>query len=201
MRIVLSLYLVLKLLIGPPLDVLVDSQHGLPEWYAPGVNTHAARALGELTAAAEMEGLKLAVLSGFRSFEYQAEVYAREMQKWPDRVDEYAARLGHSEHQLGTAFDVAWPGLPVNSLDPRNVRLFEWIEANAHEYGFVVSYPLKTHEEWPYNNRWKAHGSEFIYEPWHIRYVGRELASEMFAAGYLDPGTGVQPRDFYRAWP
>ncbi len=151
--------------------------------------------------AAEQEGLKAAVFSGYRDYDYQSQVYKRETIKWPERVDEFIASPGHSEHQLGTAFDIAWPGLPVLSLDERNLRLFRWVQTNAHHYGFVVSYPFKTYDKWPFSNRWKAIESDFIYEPWHIRYVGVDLATEMFTAGYLDPESDVLPSDFYVIWP
>lgn len=197
----LSLYFVMKLIAGPPIDVLVDSTHALPDWYAPGENPAARQALDDMIAAAESQGLRAAVFSGYRSYEYQALVYQREARKWPERVDGFIAKPGHSEHQLGTAFDIAWPGLPVESLDERNLRLFEWVQANAHEFGFILSYPLKYREEWPYNNRWKPNQGNFIYEPWHIRFVGLDLAMEMNAAGYLDPESDVYPGDFYVVWP
>jgi LAS superfamily LD-carboxypeptidase LdcB len=200
-RIIFSLYVILQLLIGPPLDVLVDSQHGLPEWYEPGENRQARQALEAMVDAAEADGLGLAIFSGYRSYDHQVRVYAREARKWPERVDGIIAQPGHSEHQLGTAFDIAWPGLPVESLDARNVRLFEWVEEHSHEFGFVLSYPLKIYDEWPYSNRWRPFESEIIYEPWHVRYVGVELATEMMQAGYLDPESDLFPKDFYRAWP
>jgi D-alanyl-D-alanine carboxypeptidase len=200
-HIFLSLYIVMKLIMGPSSDVLVDAQHGLPEWYAPGESAAAHTALGEMIAAAEQDGLRMAKFSGYRDFGYQEQLYAREQRKWPGRVDEFIARPGHSEHQLGTAFDIAWPGLKVESLDDRNLNLYRWVQANAHKYGFIISYPFKTIEVWPYSNRWKPIGKGFMYEPWHIRYVGVDLAAEMVAAGYLDPESTVQPGDFYRPWP
>jgi D-alanyl-D-alanine carboxypeptidase len=198
---VISLYFVMKMIVGPPLHVLVDSRHELPVWYEPGESVVARQALDELIRAAEMEGLKAALFSGYRDYDYQAQVYKRERRNWPERVDEIIANPGHSEHQLGTAFDIAWPGLPVQSLDERNLRLFNWVQAHAHHYGFVVSYPLKTYEEWPFSNRWKAIETDFIYEPWHIRYVGVDLATDIFNAGYLDPESDVFPSDFYVVWP
>jgi D-alanyl-D-alanine carboxypeptidase len=200
-RAIVSLYIVLKLLVGPPLDVLVNAKHGLPDWYAPGENQEASQSLQAMKNAAEAQGLKLAVVSGYRSYDYQAQVYSREKRKWPQKVDEFIAVPGHSEHQLGTAFDIAWPGLPVESLDKRNLRLHEWVETNAHEFGFVISYPLKTPDDWPYSNRWRPYKIQFIYEPWHIRYVGVDLASDMVSAGYLDPDSDLFPQDFYRPWP
>ena len=201
MRPILTLYIVLRMLVGPPLDVLVDAQNGLPAWYAPGENAEARKSLDELFEAAEAEGLKVALFSGYRSYEHQARVYVRELRLWPERADEVVARAGHSEHQLGTAFDLAWPGLPLESRDPRNMRLFAWIQAHAHEYGFVLSYPYKSTDEWPFHNRWIPYRIEFIYEPWHIRYVGSDLAVRMYSAGYLDPDSSLFPKDFYKPWP
>jgi D-alanyl-D-alanine carboxypeptidase len=200
-QILISLYFVMNLILGPPLNVRVDSQYGLPEWYAPGESAVARQALDDMLMAAERDGLKAAIFSGYRDYRYQAQVYAREKRNWPERVDEFIASPGHSEHQLGTAFDIAWPGLPVQSMDERNRRLFRWVQANAHNFGFVVSYPFKRYQDWPYSNRWKAMETDFIYEPWHLRYVGVELATEMFAAGYLDPESTVYPLDFYEPWP
>ena len=201
MQLVLSLYLVMKLILGAPLDVLVDARHALPTWFAPGENATARAALEDMIADAENQGVLMAVFSGYRSFTYQEQVYAREARTWPERVDEFIAKPGHSEHQLGTAFDIAWPGLPVQSLDERNRRVFSWVQENAHEYGFIVSYPLKTSEVWPNHNRWKPMEGDFIYEPWRIRYVGEDLAERMVAAGYLDPSIEVLPADFYSPWP
>jgi hypothetical protein len=65
----------------------------------------------------------------------------------------------------------------------------------------VLSYPLKTIQVWPYDNRIYPLDGEFIYEPWHIRYVGVDLAQEMVEAGYLDPQSAVIPQDFYQIWP
>lgn len=201
MQLLISLYIVMKLVLGPPIDVLVDAEHSLPEWYAPGESVVARDALEEMITAAEQDGLRMAVFSGYRDINYQGHVYRREQRNWPDRVDEFIARAGHSEHQLGTAFDIAWPGLPVESLDTRNLSLFQWVQENAYKYGFIISYPLKITAVWPYSNRWRPIEDEFIYEPWHIRYVGVDLATEMVAEGYLDPESPVRPGDFYHPWP
>jgi D-alanyl-D-alanine carboxypeptidase len=108
---------------------------------------------------------------------------------------------GHSEHQLGTALDVVWPGLKVSTKDDRNEMLFRWLEDNAHLYGFVLSYPMKGVEGWPYDNRIYPEVTDFIHEPWHIRYVGVELAEMIYQAGYLDPNSQTLAQDFYQPWP
>ena len=111
------------------------------------------------------------------------------------------AHPGHSEHQLGTVLDVVWPGLKPATKDERNEMLFRWLEENAHLYGFVLSFPMKVVEDWPYDNRIYPEVTEFIHEPWHIRYVGEELAQKIYQADYLDPNSPTLPQDFYQPWP
>jgi len=197
----LLILILLQLLLGPPLDALVDRGHGLPAWYAPGPNAQAVRALDELQAAAWEDQIRLAVYSGYRSYAYQAKVIERAGRAGSAQPAAYLASPGHSEHQLGTAFDVVWPGLRVEMLDDRNLMLFAWLEQNAHRYGFVLSYPLKHTDTWPFSNRWLPGVTEYIYEPWHLRFVGRPLAGQIHDSGYLDPDSGVLPQDFYRPWP
>jgi D-alanyl-D-alanine carboxypeptidase len=201
MSLFIELYIVLHLLLGAPLNTLVDGDHGLPRWYDPTLQEAASEAFVEMKDAADLDNVKLDIFSGYRSYAYQQEILQREFTFHPESADFYLAHPGHSEHQLGTAFDVIWPGLQVDSKDPRNLRAFDWLEMNAHIYGFVLSYPLKTIQVWPYDNRIYPLDGEFIYEPWHIRYVGADLAQEMVDAGYLDFQSPVVPQDFYQVWP
>jgi len=201
LKILLQLYVVLLLLAGAPLDTLVDSEYGLPAWYDPGMQETTLTAWDALQTEASKDGIKMTIFSGYRSYEYQAQVYAREIAERRGQAPLYSTRPGHSEHQLGTTIDVAWPGLPLGFNDARNDRLYTWLRDNAHLFGFVISYPYKTSDTWPYHNRWLPVVTEFIYEPWHIRYIGITLAQAIYNAGYLDPGSDITPQDFYRAWP
>lgn len=201
MNFLIDLYIVMHLILGAPLNTLVDRDHGLPRWYDPGLQEAASEAFLEMKGAAILDDVKLEIFSGYRSYAYQQEVFQRESTLQPESANFYLAHPGHSEHQLGTALDVVWPGLHVDSKDPRNLRAFDWLEMNAHIYGFVLSYPLKTIQVWPYDNRIYPLDGEFIYEPWHIRYVGVDLAQEMVEAGYLDPQSAVIPHAFYQIWP
>ena len=196
-----QLLVVLLLLLGAPLDTLIDREHDLPSWYAPGVDVEALDAWESLQTAAGNGGVKLIIVSGYRSFEHQREVYEREVQRQGVQADLYSARPGHSEHQLGTALDVAWPGVKMGIYDPRNEIIYSWLEANAHLFGFVLSFPYKESDAWPYHNRSTPVFTEYIYEPWHIRYVGVDLAQRIYDAGYLDPISQAIPQDFYRPWP
>ena len=194
-------FVVLKLLLGPPLDVLIDLDHGLPPGYDPGLNVAALTAMEELQAAALEDGINVQVFSDYRSYTYQEEVFARESVSGNRSPEQFSAPAGYSEHQLGTAFDVVWPGVVMGADDPRNDLLYTWLEDNAHRFGFVLSYPLKESESWPYSNRFMPLVTAYIYEPWHLRFVGVDLAAVIFEAGYTDPKSPVLPQDFYQPWP
>jgi len=194
-------FVVLKLLLGPPLDVLIDLEHDLPPSYDPGLNAAASIAMEELQAAALEDGVNVQVFSDYRSYTYQEEVFARESAAGNSSPEYFSAPAGYSEHQLGTAFDVVWPGVVMGANDPRNDLLYAWLEDNAHRFGFVLSYPLKQSESWPYSNRFMPLVTAYIYEPWHLRFVGVELATTIFDAGYTDPKSPVLPQDFYQTWP
>jgi len=196
--ILLRFYFILLFLLNAPFNTLVDKERGLPAWYAPGVNVEAQAALDQLI---ESTGFLVDVRSDYRSFRDQEDAYRRLVaEEGPERAGQVIARPGHSEHQLGTTFDLAWAGLPVEFEDPRNQALWKALEEHAHEFGFVISYPLKQVGEWPYDNRWYPVITEFRWEPWHIRYVGVELATQIFRAGYLDPKNPILPQDFYEPW-
>jgi len=194
----LKFYIIILFLIGAPLNSLVDKEHALPPWYSPGVSSEAREALDQLIQSFNYD---VDVVSDFRSYRVQVDAYNRLVSKeGQERADQVIARPGHSEHQLGTTFDIAWAGLPVEYLDPRNEQLWEYIQEHAHEFGFVISYPLKRIDEWPYDNQWYPVITEFRWEPWHIRYVGVDLAITIYQAGYLDPDSKVLPQDFYETW-
>lgn len=194
-----QLYIVILLLLGAPMNTLVSKEHALPAWYAPGSDVEARQALDRLI---DEIGFPVEVASDYRSYRLQSEAFLRLVSEEGEaRADEVIARPGHSEHQLGTAFDVAWAGLPIEYDVPRNQRLWQALSEHAHEYGFVISFPLKEIPDWPFNNRWYAVVTEYRWEPWHLRYVGLLLAREIYEAGYLDPQSPVLPQEFYEPWP
>lgn len=129
------------------------------------------------------------VVSGFRSGERQARLHDQHIDEPDDaaRGDGHlmVAPPGHSEHQLGTTIDVVDPSLVALTADFADTPAGRWIADHAHEYGFVVSYPEGATEVTCYG-----------WEPWHLRYVGRDLAARVVESGpalreYLltaDPG-------------
>jgi D-alanyl-D-alanine carboxypeptidase len=113
-------------------------------------------ALRELIAAAREAGHPVKVSSAYRSYRDQARVWSKT--KEPGR----AARPGHSEHQLGTAIDLR---LPTGAA-------IAWLAEHAPEHGFALSYP---------DGHQRVTG--YRPEPWHVRYVGKELAAEIHGKG------------------
>jgi D-alanyl-D-alanine carboxypeptidase len=195
----IQFYIVILILLGAPTNTLVSREHGLPRWYSGGEKGEARVALDALI---EGLGMPVQVSSGFRSYRLQEEAYARLIsEEGEERANQVIAQPGHSEHQLGTAFDLAWMGLPIEFNDVRNRQLWAALEERAHEFGFVISFPYKQINEWPFNNSWYPVVTEFRWEPWHIRYVGVELATIIYDVGYLDPQSSVLPQDFYEPWP
>ncbi|HZJ10676.1 MAG TPA: M15 family metallopeptidase [Trueperaceae bacterium] len=136
--------------------------------------------LRALLAAAAAAGHELAIQSAYRSYDYQQDTF----QYWVERNGRQAAlatsaRPGHSEHQLGTAIDLrSLHGPPAWELDDwAATPEGGWVAANAWRFGFVMSYPEGSSELTCYD-----------YEPWHYRYVGREVAAEIV-------NSGVTPRE------
>jgi D-alanyl-D-alanine carboxypeptidase len=138
------------------------------------LRTEAAAALEELFAAAEGDGLPLAAVSGFRTEQTQAQLFdAYVARDGEAEASRYSARPGHSEHQTGLAMDVtgrdgACAAEPCFAGTPEAV----WLAAHAAEHGFVIRYP---------------EGAEaitgYLHEPWHLRYVGVGVATDLVARG------------------
>lgn len=134
----------------------------------------AATALEELFADAGRAGYELLLASGYRSYTYQKGLYNHYVNVQGKAVaDTQSARPGYSEHQTGLAVDIG----PA-SRDCEVEECFaatpegKWVAKNAHLHGFIIRYPKD-----------KQSVTGYIYEPWHLRYVGKDLANEVFNAG------------------
>lgn len=167
----------------------VDKQHRLPAECAPSdlvvlpadysyggeqlMRQEAAAAFIELREAAAQEGVVIYARSSYRSYDTQVYTYdfhvANSGQEYADRM---SARPGHSEHQLGTTTDVVSASSGYE-LDPFvGTPEAAWIEENAWRFGFIVSYPEGMEDV-----------TGYIYEPWHIRFVGTDIAAEVRDSG------------------
>jgi D-alanyl-D-alanine carboxypeptidase len=169
---------------------LVDPILRIPSTYVPPdlVSTSAAGlsggglvravAIDDLKAmgdAARAAGAPISVESAYRSYAQQRITF----QDWVNALG-YAqaltvsARPGHSEHQLGLAIDFkSEPGsAPWNGADWATTPAGAWMHAHAWQYGWILSYPRNS-----------LNIVCYAYEPWHYRYVGRDLAAQIHASG------------------
>lgn len=128
----------------------------------------AADALEDLFQAAEEAGVDLVAVSGYRSYERQQATYQSALKrKGQASTSRYNARPGQSEHQTGLAMDVSSPSVDCQLIESfGETEAGRWLADNAHEFGFIIRYEKGKEEVTGYN-----------YEPWHIRYVGKELAN------------------------
>ena len=148
--------------------LIVNKTYGLPEDYNPGLDSEAESAFNTLSEAAANQGLDLYLSSGFRSYETQVRIYESYVDSYgKESADTFSARPGYSEHQTGLVID-------VNTIDDSfaGTPEAEWLAKHAHEYGFIIRYP-----------KGKESITGYKYEPWHIRYLGVEKATEVYNSG------------------
>lgn len=151
-------------------DILIANKtYNLPNTYAPGglLNVFSAN-FNQMKNDAAKEGIILNIISGYRSYYDQAYIYNNYVTTdGQANADTYSARAGHSEHQTGLAAD-------INSLNQNfiNSKEGKWLNNNCYKYGFIIRYP-----------KGKESITGYMYEPWHIRYVGTSLSKELYNNG------------------
>lgn len=163
------------------LTILVNKYHKLPDDYIPSDLTSlsynanyklrkpAADAFEELTAAGKLDNVIFYPFSPYRSFDLQTRLYNNYKNRdGEEKADTYSARPGFSEHQLGLAVDIRSNTLSDNLTSEH----YTWMLNNSYKYGFIVRYP-----------KGKQHITQFIEEPWHLRYLGVDLATKVHESG------------------
>lgn len=163
------------------LTVLVNKYHKLPDDYEASdlvplknnsnysLRKPAAEAFVKLTEAANKDNVIFYPFSAYRSFKTQEVLYNRYKTRDGEKAaDTYSARPGFSEHQLGLAVDVRSESLPNNLTNEH----YKWMLDNSYKYGFIIRYP-----------KGKQQITQFIEEPWHIRYLGIDLATKVHDSG------------------
>lgn len=149
--------------------LIANKTYNLPNSYAPGgLLSSFNNAFNNMKNKANNEGIKLNIISGYRSYSSQKYIYNNYVNKdGKTKADTYSARAGHSEHQTGLAAD-------INSLYTSfiNTKEGKWLNDNCYKYGFIIRYP-----------KGKEDITGYIYEPWHIRYVGEKLATILYNNG------------------
>lgn len=162
-------------------NVLVNKYHVLPQDYVPSdlvsipefphyqIRNVALQDFEALIAAAVNDGLHLIPFSTYRSYDYQSRLYqsylAHDSQA---NVDTYSARPGSSEHQTGLAIDIRSSSLNSNLTDSD----YSWMQSHSYLYGFIIRYTKNNQSITGYQE-----------EPWHIRYLGVDLATKVHNSG------------------
>lgn len=154
------------------------------------LNSTTAAAAEAMFAAAARDGVAMVLASGYRSYATQTATYNGYVAaRGQADADTASARPGYSEHQTGWAFDIADGGgacsfQPCFADQPAAV----WARTNGHRFGFVIRYP------------WMFHPiTGYFYEPWHLRYIGVEAATDMANRGIstLEEYFGVEAAPGY----
>jgi D-alanyl-D-alanine carboxypeptidase len=172
---------------GDPL-VPLDKLHRLPADCAPDVvilspafswgsnqlmTAPAAEALIEMLEVAAEDGYSMYAKSSYRSYQEQVVTFQFWVdQKGLEEAERQSARPGHSEHQLGTTTDLTTDGTGGVLEAFRGTPEAEWVAENSWKFGFIVSYPQGLEDV-----------TGYVWEPWHVRFVGVDLAADVHASG------------------
>jgi hypothetical protein len=160
--------------------LVVNKLYGLPSSFGDGLTAETSDAFATMKADAAAAGHNIYIASGFRSFASQTSIYNRYVsEEGVDGADRHSARPGHSEHQSGLTFD-------LNSITESFGRTDAgiWVAENAHLYGFIVRYP-----------EGKEAITGYVWEPWHLRYVGVDVATELHSSGLtLEEWLGIESK-------
>ncbi|MGD9568047.1 MAG: D-alanyl-D-alanine carboxypeptidase family protein [Sedimentibacter sp.] len=176
------------------IDVLVNRTNNLPDTYVPEdlvkltdvptvlsnpeinqLRKPAYEALKELFAAAKSEKeFDLYARSGYRSYNTQVFLYSSYVANHGQAAaDTFSAKPGQSEHQTGLSMDITCEAMNFQLDDTFGATdEGKWVSENAHRFGFIIRYP-----------KGKEDITGYMYEPWHIRYLGVELATEVYESG------------------
>lgn len=167
------------------LTVLVNKYLSIPEDYAPSlvlaessksqyIRVEADDAWDAMRSACETDtGYVLYLCSGYRTFEAQAALFSKSIQnKGIGYACSKNAMEGRSEHNLGLALDISTTDTGVISSGFADTTAGAWVGEHCHEYGFILRYPAD-----------KTAVTGYVFEPWHYRYVGIDLAGTLSASG------------------
>jgi len=164
--------------------LIVNKTYGLPSTYEPinpykeitndylygadYIEDYVMNEYLKMNEDAKKEGINLKITSGYRSYNVQVDLYNEYKKRdGKEAADKYSARAGHSEHQSGLCFD-------LNGTNEKFIETKEgkWLNDNAYKYGFALRFP---------EGATKYTG--YIYEGWHFRYVGVDLATKLYNDG------------------
>ncbi len=165
---------------------LINRQHMVSDQYIPEIRKtvgasmglpmrdEAATALEEMFAACREEAdARLVTISGYRGYSKQKAIYNRKLKTTSKaKADSLVALPGASEHQLGMAMDLAMKGSSQLNSGFGKTKGGQWVNANCWRFGFIVRYQEGFEET-----------TGYAFEPWHVRYVGKEHAKAVYESG------------------
>ena len=151
--------------------VLIDKNDSI---YAICIKSDVNLALNKMIKAAKDDGHVIKVSSGFRSYTTQKAILAQNIKDGNKNASIAVAKPGHSEHQLGVAVDLTSPSINNESAAKKfeTTKEAKWLKDNSYKYGFIQSYPED-----------KEDITGYMYEAWHYRYVGIDIAKEIYDSG------------------
>lgn len=159
--------------------IIVNKVAPIPSSYSPADLTNvsiggqlrkeANSNLNQLLKSSNEDKVVLKSISSYRSYSRQQTLYSNYVAKDGQiKADTYSARPGHSEHQTGWAIDFGSTSCDLQECFG-NTEAGKWLANNSYRFGFILRYPID-----------KEPITGYQYEPWHYRYVGVELAKELF---------------------
>ena len=174
------------------LAVLVNKEYSLDEDYEPDnlvtvevptvlenpevkqLKEEAANKLKEMFQSAKESDIILHARSGYRSYDTQVQLFNNYVSNHGEEAaNKFSARPGESEHQTGLAMDITSESVNFQlSKDFGQVAEGIWVGENAHRFGFIIRYP-----------EGKEGITGYMYEPWHLRYLGEDLATDVYESG------------------
>ncbi len=171
--------------------MLVNKDNPMQEGYLPTlanvegshkVDERIKESLCSMLKACRKQGLDPMICSSYRSNEDQESLFEAQLKKWKKQGMSYedafnkakttVAYPGTSEHQVGLAVDIVSVKNQVLDEKQESTKVYQWLKKHCAEYGFIVRYPDG-----------KTDITGIIYEPWHFRYVGVEVAKEIMDKG------------------
>lgn len=165
--------------------VLVNKVNQIPEGWEPDdlvtvidgtqqLRKEAAEAYNDFYKAAQNKGITLYSISGYRTQETQTRYWTNMVNVYGEEyASQYSAYPGRSEHQLGLAMDVSYTTVGDRLSEAvEDSDIGQFIISDGYKYGFILRYPKD-----------KVAITNYGYEPWHIRYVGVDLATKLHKSG------------------
>lgn len=171
--------------------MLVNAENPMQEGYVPelaevengySVDARIAEDLNAMLAAARADGCQPQICSAYRSVEKQVQVFNDTVNSWINqgssfwdayqRTTQEVALPGTSEHGIGLAVDIVSNQYAELDAKQAETKEAQWLQEHCYEYGFILRYPPE-----------KQSLTGIIYEPWHYRYVGREMAQKIKESG------------------